>query len=688
MSESLLTEGDFISQLTSTVERNISDEAFGVSELADEMNMSRSNLLRKVKKESKLSVSQFIRQVRLKKAMDLLRSSTLNVSEVSQQVGFNSTSYFIKCFREYYGYPPGEVGKHDVAEPLINNPPSKENKYRLPILIAVALLVGMTLAAYVYLKFVKSVPKYKSIAVLPFKNDSSDSSNVYLINGLMESTLNNLQQIKNLRVVSRTSAEKYRNAATSIPEMAQELSVHYFIAGSGQKIGDQILLNIQLIEAPTDRHLWAKQYRRDSKDIFELQQEIAKNIAEEIRIVITPEASAQIEKRPTNDIAAYDLFLKGRELFQRSGVQNLIDAADCFNRAIERDNKFSLAYANATMVYYYLDVFSVEKKFSREISIYADKAMLHDPKSGESLIAKALSFAMQRDYESSTLFFEKALEYHTNHSLVVHILTEFYSLHVPDPVKYLKYAIIGATHDINILDSVAKSTKYFHLANALMQNGFVDEAQHYIDVSLAHDPNNYFACYVNANIAYAKSKDFKQARAVLLNELNKNPNRLDILQEAAKLTYYMNDYEQAYAYYGKYLALKEMYKVDLFSSEDLKIAVVLSKLGQHEKALPFLTRFKAFAESDQSTYRNLFMSFYHAYQKDNKKALEYLKLFSNENNVQYATLFIPADPVFDDIKELPEFKEAMRTITGKFQNSHKELKFMLKRNRSLWPSRK
>lgn len=687
MSESSLIEGDFISKLISIVERNISDEAFGVSELADEMNMSRSNLLRKVKKESKLSVSQFIRQVRLKKAMDLLRSSALNVSEVSQQVGFNSTSYFIKCFREYYGYPPGEVGKHDAADLLINDPPPKEKKYRLPILIGVALLVGMIIASYLYLKFAKSVPQQKSIAVLPFKNDSNDSSNVYLINGLMESTLNNLQQINGLRVVSRTSAEKYRNAARSVPEMAQELNVHYFIAGSGQKIGDRILLNIQLIEAPTDKHLWAKQYRRETKDIFELQQEIAKNIAEEIRIVITPEASVQIEKRPTNDIVAYDLFLKGRELFQRSGVQNLIDAAGYFNQAIERDNKFSLAYANATMVYYYLDVFSVEKKFSREISIYADKAMLHDPRSGESLIAKALSFATQKDYEPATLFFEKALEYHTNHGLVVHILTEFYSLHVPDPVKYLKYAIIGATHDINLLDSVAKSTKYFHLANALMQNGFVEEAQHYIGVSLAHDPNSYFACYVNSNIDYAKSQDFKQARTTLLNELKKNPNRLDILQEVARLTYYMNDYQEAYAYYEKYLALKEMYKVDLFSSEDLKIAVVLNELGQHDKAIPFVTRFKAFAENDRSMYRNLFISSYHAYQKDNKKALEYLKSFSNENNFQYATLFIATDPVFDDIKDMPEFKAALQTITRKFQNSHDELKFMLKSNRSLWPSR-
>src|SRR5690606_34887147 len=142
-----------------------------------------------------------------------------------------------------------------------------------------------------------AVIQEKSIAVLPFKNDSNDSSNVYLVNGLMESTLNNLQQINGLRVVSRTSVEKYRNGTKSIPEMAEELNVSYFVEGSGQKIGDRILLNIQLIEASTDRHLWTKQYRREMRDVFGLQQEIARDIAGKIEVRITPEEAERIGKR-------------------------------------------------------------------------------------------------------------------------------------------------------------------------------------------------------------------------------------------------------------------------------------------------------------------------------------------------------------------------------------------------------
>jgi TolB-like protein/AraC-like DNA-binding protein/Tfp pilus assembly protein PilF len=680
MSEPLLNENDFISRLTAIVEKNISNESFGVSELADEMNTSRSNLLRKVKKEMKLSVSQFINQIRLKQALEILRKSSLNVSEVSHQVGFNSTSYFIKCFREYHGYPPGEVGKRDLTTPVIESRPARKTRYFVPGIIAAAILVVAGITAYFYFQAIKSVSHEKSIAILPFKNDSSDSSNVYLINGLMESTLNNLQQINGLRVASRTSAEKYRNTTKSIPEMAKELNVSYFVEGSGQKIGDRIVLNIQLIEASTDRHLWAKQYRRESKDIFELQHEIAKNIAEEIKIVITPEEGRRIEKRPTNDIVAYDLFLKGKDLFYKSGAQDLRDAIPYFNQAIERDTEFALAYANAVMVYYYLDVFSVDKKYSHEISSYADKAMLYDPKSGESLIAKALSFATLKEYESATLFFEKALEYNTNRGLVIHFLTEFYSLHVPNARKYLEYAIIGATLDMDFLDSAAKSFKYFHLANGLLQNGFIEEAQRYIDISLAYDPNNYFACYVSAYTRFAKSKDFRQTREIFLKELAKNPNRLDIVQEVARISLYMRDYKEAHAYYEKYLSLKETYRIDLFSSEDLNIAIAMDKLGHHDKAIPFVKNFRTFAENDRSLFRNIFMASYYAYQKDNKKAMEYLKLFASGNNFQYRFLFLETDPVFEDIKHLPEFKEVMRTINKKFKDTHEELKFTLERN--------
>ena len=318
-------EDDFLNKITEIIMENISNEKFGVSELAREIGMSRSNLLRKVKKLSKLSVSQFIRQVRLKGAMEMLRQTSLTVSEVSYQVGFGSTSYFIKCFHDYYGYPPGEVGNKELIQSdSIQIGPSR--KKRMTVIVGASIIT--VLLAIILLILIKPFsPKQsdleKSIAVLPFINDSSDPTNVYIINGLMESILNNLQKIEELRVISRTSVEKYRNASKTIPEIAKELNVNYFVEGSGQKIGDQILLNIQLIEAPTDKHLWTEQYSREAEDIFKLQMEVAKNIADRIEVIITPEEEERINKIPTEDLVAYDYFLKCLYLFYKGSRDNL-----------------------------------------------------------------------------------------------------------------------------------------------------------------------------------------------------------------------------------------------------------------------------------------------------------------------------------------------------------------------------
>src|SRR3546814_9264568 len=115
-----------------------------------------------------------------------------------------------------------------------------------------------------------------------------------------------------------SSAEKYRNTAKTIPELADELKVNYVVEGSGQKVGNRILLNIQLIDARRDSHLWARQYEREVTDIFQLQQEIAKDIANEIQAIVTWEEQKQIERIPTNDLVASDMFLKAVELMNRS----------------------------------------------------------------------------------------------------------------------------------------------------------------------------------------------------------------------------------------------------------------------------------------------------------------------------------------------------------------------------------
>ncbi|MCK5337888.1 MAG: hypothetical protein KAJ50_03715, partial [Bacteroidales bacterium] len=283
----------------------------------------------------------------------------------------------------------------------------------------------------------------KSIAVLPFINDSNDSSNVYIINGLMESTLNNLQKIEDLRVISRTSVEKYRNNPKTIPEIARELNVKYLVEGSGQKIGDQILLNIQLIEAQSDKHLWSEQYNREVKDIFDLQREVAKKITDQIEVIITPAEEERINKAPTDDLVAYDYFLKGLDLLNKPTGENLENAILYFRKAIEHDDEFARAYADIAIAYYLLDVLLAEKKYSELIGYYSDKALLIDPQLPYSLIARAVFYMNNKAYEQALPYLEKALEYNPNSDVAIRFLADFYANHTPDTEKYLEYALLG-----------------------------------------------------------------------------------------------------------------------------------------------------------------------------------------------------------------------------------------------------
>ncbi len=764
-------ENDFLKKITAIIEKNISNENFGVSELAREVGMSRSNLLRKIKSLTNLSVSLFIRQVRLKNAMEMLKQDSLNVSEVSYRVGFSSTSYFIKCFREYYGYPPGEVGKGESDEYVAGSfglaqffQELKRRKVvrvitvyaaaafvilelmsivveplQLPgwtlSMVIVLLVIGFVIAVILswiydvrpeggwektrptdslekkvgldgskswkiasFISFVviailvvlNLIPRLnrqaeplileKSIAVLPFNNDSNDPSNIYLINGLMESILDNLQKIEDLRVISRTSVEKYRNNPKTTPEIARELNANYLVEGSGQKLGDQILLNIQLIDATTDKHLWGERYKREASDIFELQLEVARSIADEIEAIITPEEAELIEKVPTNNLEAYDYFLKGMEPFQWETREGLEKAIPLFEKAIELDPEFALAYANIAISYAILDMYQIEKKHQDQIDYYADRALLLDPKLPQSLVAKAMFHNTREEYELALPYLEKALEYHPNSSRVLAILTDFYTRFVPDTEKYLEYALMGIELDIAAHDSVDASIIYLHLSNALIQSGFVNEAERYVDKSLEYDSGNFYSELVKIYILLARDGDLIQTRILLEEVLQKDPSRFEILKELGVICFFLHDYESAYDYFSRMYELTDAQGLNLYSGEKAKMGLILSELGREEESEVYFQEYLEFAENNQSIYKGLSLAVYYSYMGDTAKAIEYMDQFSQQEKYPYwYILFLGMDdPLFDNVDDLPEFHKILKKIEVKFWRYHKQIKDSLK----------
>lgn len=680
MSDTTNISSEFIDKAEAIILENISNEQFGVSELAEFMNMSRSNLLRKIKKETQLSASQFIRQVRLAKGMEMLKQNTLTVSEISYQVGFGSTSYFIKCFREQYGYPPGEVAKGTLPDENTDIRVNVLNKYRWHILTAVLLIAALISGLLISKKstLTTEIGIEKSIAVLPFKNESSDTLNLYFVNGLMESALNNLQKIAALRVVSRTSVEKYRNTNKGIPEIAEELNMNYLVEGSGQRVGDQVLLHIQLIEASSDRPIWVEQYSREVGDVFALQNEVAQKIADAIEAIVTPAELKQIEKKPTENLLAYDYYLQALDPYYTRTKEGLEKAIPLFEKAIENDGQFALAYANIAIAYYYLDLNRKEKQYTERINNFADKALLYDPKSAESLMAKALYYMQNEEYRLALPHLEKALEYNPNSSSVVQMLAGLYASAIPNTGKYLEYALKGIQLDIAANDSIGKSYIYLTLSNALIQAGFVDEANTYINKSLNYDPNNYYSPLLKAYILYAKDGNIKQTQKLLMKEWRKDTTRLDILQEVAKFYYYKEEFDSAFYYYKKFVNARERYGLDIYPQEDAKIAMVYQKKGLDAQAAKFFNSYTEYCEKDQSIYKSASMAVRYAYEGKNDKAIEQLKVFATQDNYQYwILLFMEKEPLLDPLKSDPDFERVMQKIESRFWDKQKKLKKLL-----------
>lgn len=687
MSNLSSSEKEFLDQVIAKIQLHISEEEFGVSGLADEMNMSRSNLLRKVKKMTGLSVSQLINKIRLEQAMELLRTSALNVSEVSHQVGFNSLSYFIKCFREHYGYPPGEVANHPEEKKENESAPlNHHSKIKNYGLIGAGILLIAILGGIWWLSHDLATPeeREKSIVVLPFKNDSADSTNVYLINGLMEATLNNLQKIKDLKVLSRTSAEKYRMSSKSIPEMAEELNVNYLVEGSGQKLGDKIVLNIQLIDGAKDQHLWSKQYRREVSDIFALQQEVSKDIAKEIQAVITPEEKSRIEKQPTDNLIAYDSFMKGLDLLNQGRGENLMESVKFFDEAIQEDERFALAYACAGMAFYYYDMFKAEKEHLDQLGTYADKAMLYDPTLGESMIAKAMYYLSKKEYLEALPFLEKGLEFRPNSSLIIGLLADFYANYLPDTEKYLEYVLMGLQLDAGASDSVATSYFYLRLGNALIQSGFVEESDIYLDKSLEYFSENAYTHYIKAFVSFAQGQSLERTRSLLQKEYDQDSSRFDILQDLGKVSYYLRDYEAAFAYYSQFNQIREQQQLNVYVHENMFIGIVYQKMGKLEEGEKYIQSYRDYMETDQTSYKNLGLSMYHVYRGEYESAMSYLRLFSKEDHIQYwVILFLPLDPVVDEFKKDPDFQKVWKGIEQKFWDTNAEIKSSLE-EKGLW----
>src|SRR5437762_7581539 len=196
---------------------------------------------------------------------------------------------------------------------------------------------------------VATIPE-KSIAVLPFENLSDEKQNAFFTDGVQDEILTDLAKIADLKVISRTSVMQYKSGAQrNLREIGQQLGVAHLLEGSVQRAANRVRVNAQLIDARSDAHLWAQTYDRDLADVFAIQSEIAKAIADQLQAKLSPSEINAIERAPTADVTAFDLYTQAKTLllntsFSAKGLSNMLQAVDLLNRAIARDPSFFQAY--------------------------------------------------------------------------------------------------------------------------------------------------------------------------------------------------------------------------------------------------------------------------------------------------------------------------------------------------------
>jgi TolB-like protein/class 3 adenylate cyclase/Tfp pilus assembly protein PilF len=371
--------------------------------------------------------------------------------------------------------------------------------------VAAALLLLVGIAAAFVLVSKKSarstsiVPE-KSIAVLPFENRSEEKANAYFADGIQDEILTRLSKIADLKVISRTSTQHYKSAPENLPEIAKQLGVAHILEGSVQKSGDAVRVNVQLIKGANDSHLWADTFDRKLTDIFSVESEVAKAIADQLRAHLTGQEEQVLAAKPTDNVEAYDAYLRGLAYTLKTGITpaNSLAAQKYLREAVHLDPKFALSWALLSVVDsrgYLTQTLQPTIALREEARQAAETALTLQPSLGEAILAMGdYNFACLRDYDAAVRYFEQARQLLPNSS------------RIPQS-----------------------------LGNIVVTRGQWDRGESYYNQAEQLDPRNVYQLGQRALISCANRRRFPEALRKLDQILNIIPDYLDTLAYKAAI---------------------------------------------------------------------------------------------------------------------------------------------------------
>jgi TolB-like protein/Tfp pilus assembly protein PilF len=453
-----------------------------------------------------------------------------------------------------------------------------------------------------------SIPE-KSIAVLPFDNLSRDPDNAYFAEGIQDEVLTRLAKVADLKVISRTSTQHFKSSPDNLPDIARQLGVANILEGSVQRSADQVRVNVQLIKAATDGHLWADIYDRKLTDIFAVESEIAKSIAEKLQAELTGSEKAAIASRPTANTEAYQLYLKGRFFWNKRTGDDLKAAADLFQRAVAADSSYASAYGGLAQSYLLIPVFGAgaPRDFFPKAKAAAMRAIALDETSAEGHSALAMLLLFELKLPESEKEFRRAIEINPNYATAHHWFGN--SLLVTlgrfdEGIKEGQRAV-----ELDPLSLIINAD----LGSTLMVGRRYDEAIAQLRRTLALDGNFAYAHWNLGEALYLKGDvpaaiaEYEKAAA-----LDNDPQIFALLG-------------RAYAETGR-------------KEEALKILNKLKETGQHQYVRSYLYTLIYIGLGDKAT------------------AIDYLEK-AREGSETPDTTWLKVDPLFDPLRDEPRFKK-------------------------------
>jgi serine/threonine protein kinase/Tfp pilus assembly protein PilF len=393
------------------------------------------------------------------------------------------------------------------------NPKARSRRRRVAFAAAAATLAigALALGTWLYQRARPFTPMERSIAVLPFENLSSDKENAYFAEGIQDEILTRLSKIADLKVISRTSTQHYKSTPENLPEIAKQLGVAHILEGSVQKSADAVRVNVQLIKAATDSHLWSDTFDRKLTDIFSVESEVSKAIADQLRAKLTGQEQEIIAAKPTNNPEAYDAYLRGLAYTLKTAFTpaNSLAAQKYLREAVQLDPKFALGWALLSYVDasgYLTQSLQPTAALREEARQAADKALTLQPNLGEAVFAKGFyHYACLKDYDTAVKYLEQAYQLLPNNS------------RIPQALAYVERR----------LGNWDKSEAYFNEAEKL-------------------DPRNVNLLSQHAR-SYVCLRRFPEALAKLEQILNITPDDIDTLVLKARIAQAEGDLPRASA---------------------------------------------------------------------------------------------------------------------------------------------